>query len=207
MDKNKLVIVVLAIVIIALAIGIFATMSGHTKQDTKVIIRCNSTLHEGEAVYVKLMDLNKTPIANQTVNVTIRDKDNANSSYSVLTNAKGIGKLKLDKVVGNYSINCTYGGNEKYNGNSTVKDITIEKEVAETQTASSSQSSDSSDSSGDTSSYTYSPQNQRYIRDDGEWSSSSNGDQVYQYKGDDGVIYEKYYDSSGKEISANEHYK
>ena len=206
MDKNKLVIVVLVVVILALAIGIFATMSGHARQDTQVIIRSNSTLHEGDAVYVKLIDMNRTPIANQTVKVTITDKDNANSSYSVVTNSKGVGKLKLDKVVGNYSVNCSYAGNEKYNGNSTVKEISIDKEVVEAQVTSSSQSSDSSQSSEDTSSYTYSPQHQRYIRDEGEWSQGVGDSQVYSYKGDDGIIYERYYDSDGNEISANDYY-
>ena len=142
MDKNKLVIAVLIVVVLALAAGVFLSLPGHAKQDTQVIITCNSTLHEGDEVYVKLMDLNKTPIENQTVNVTITDNDNVDSSYSVLTNAKGVGKLKLDKVVGNYSINCTYAGNEKYDGNSTVKDISIEKEVVEAQVESSSSNSD-----------------------------------------------------------------
>lgn len=200
MDKNKLIILALIIIIILFAIGICATMFGHAKEDTKVIIRCNSTMHEGDVVYIKLIDLNKTPIKNQTINVTVTDKDKTNSYYSVVTNVKGVAKLKLDKDVGNYTINCTYAGNENYTGNSSVKKFSIEEEVVETQNSSSSYSS------GDTSGYTYSPQHQSYIRDDGQWSTSPKGEQTYTYKGSDGAIYERYFDSNGREISAEEHY-
>lgn len=201
MDKNKLIIIALIVIIILFAIGICATMFSHVKEDTKVLIRCNSTMHEGDTVYIKLIDLNKTPIENQTINVTLTDKDKTNSYYSVVTNVKGVAKLKLDKDVGNYTINCTYAGNENYTGNSSVKKFSIEEEVVEAQTSSSSYSS------GDTSSYTYSPQHQSYIRDDGQWRTDSRGNNVYNYKGDDGAIYERYYDSNGNEINPNDYFR
>ena len=96
MEKNKLMIVGLIIVIAILAIGIFMALSNHEKMDTKLTIKVDSPVHEGDYIKVKLTDLNKTPIANQTVNITITDKDNASTYYSVVTNAKGVGKLKLE---------------------------------------------------------------------------------------------------------------
>ena len=63
------------------------------------------------------------------------------------------------------------------------------------------------ESSSSDESYTYSRQAGRYIRDSGDWSQSANGDQIYSYKGDDGVIYEKYYDANGNPVSSEEHYR
>ena len=57
--------------------------------------------------------------------MTITDKDNANSYYSVVTDDNGIGKLKLDKDAGNYVVTISYGGNDNYNGCNASEHITI----------------------------------------------------------------------------------
>lgn len=205
MDKNKIIIIALIVIILALAIGIFASMNGHAKEDTKLTITSNSTLYEGDSIKVKLTDLNKTPLSNQTINVTLTDDNQTSSYYSVVTNEKGIGTLKLDKSEGNYTVNCTFGGNDNYTGNSTAKKIKIEKEVVEAQTTSSTSSSySSSESSSDD--YVYSAQGDEYIKKSGQWDSDSQGNSIYKYQGDDGVIYERYYDSSGNEIDPNDYY-
>ena len=107
-----------------------------------------------------MTDANGTAIANQTVNITITDNDKSNSYYSVITNEKGIGKLKLDKDAGKYNVTISYGGNDNYNRCNATKKIAIEEKVVEAQTTSSS-SSDSS-SSYDSGAF-YSPQAGRVI--------------------------------------------
>lgn len=128
MEKtNKIIIVVLVIIIIALLVGIFATMYGPSKEASKIAIKCNSTIDEGDSIRIVLTDLNKTPISNQSINVSITDKNNASDYQSVVTNAKGVATLKINKGEGNYVINCTYGGNDNYTGNTTAKKIKVEK--------------------------------------------------------------------------------
>ena len=201
MDRNKVIISGIIVVIVILVIGIVVTMPIHEKDNTQLTIKAESPIHKGDKIQIKLTDGNNTPIANQTINVTITDKDNASSYYSVVTNDKGVGKLKLDKSEGKYSINCTYGGNENYTGNTTVKKIKIEKKVAESETTQYSSSESSDDG------YTYSPQSGKYIKNSGQSEKDSRGNTVYSYKGDDGVIYERYYDSNGKEIDPNDYYR
>ncbi len=75
--------------------------------------------------------------------MTITDKDNANSYYSVVTDDNGIGKLKLDKDAGNYVVTISYGGNDNYNGCNASEQITIEEDIAEAEVTSSSTDSDS----------------------------------------------------------------
>jgi ABC-type Na+ efflux pump permease subunit len=144
MDKNKMIILALIVVIAALLVGMaFTMMPNMGKQDTKLKFKSNSTLKEGDSLKIKLTDANGTAIANQTVNITIKDKKGASDSHSVVTNAKGVGTLKLDKGAGKYNVTVSYGGNDKYNGCNATKKITIKEKVAEAETTSSSSSSSS----------------------------------------------------------------
>ena len=129
MDKNKLIMLILVIIIAILAAGlVMSNMHSFEKKQTKLTITGNSSISKGDSIKVKLTDLNDTPIANQTVNITVTGKDNTSEYFSVVTNDKGVGKLKMDKDAGSYKINCTYGGNDKYVGNSSSKEIKIVKE-------------------------------------------------------------------------------
>ena len=120
--------------------------------------------------------MNKTPIANQTVNITVTGKDNTSEYFSVVTNDKGV--------------------------NSTAKKIKIVKKAAETESFSS-ESQDSSNSDD----YVYSRQEGGYVKKSGQYDADTRGNTVYSYQGDDGVIYQKYYDSNGNPISSQEYMK
>ena len=75
MDKNKMIILALIVVIAALLVGMaFTMMPNMGKQDTKLKFKSNSTLKEGDSLKIKLTDANGTAIANQTVNITIKDQ-------------------------------------------------------------------------------------------------------------------------------------
>ena len=150
MDKNKIIILALIVVIAALLVGMaFTMMPNMTKQDTKLKFKSNSTLTKGDSLKIKLTDANGTAIANQTVNITITNKNGASDNHSVVTNAKGVGTLKLDKGAGKYNVTVSYGGNDKYNGCNATEKLTIEEKVDEVQSTSSSGSDSSSSSNYD----------------------------------------------------------
>ena len=131
MDKNKIVIMILILVIVALSIVLFATMNGHAKENTELTIIANSSIYEGDSIKVKLTDLNGTPIANQTINVTIIGDVKSVNYNPVVSDSDGIAELSLNESAGNYTINCSYGGNDKYVGSTASKAITIIEEVIE----------------------------------------------------------------------------
>ena len=132
MDKNKWIIVALIIVIIALIIGLAAMMQAPTKEDVKLTIKNKKVIDEGESIKIQLTDMNGTPIKGQAVNISVTDKEGTTDYHSVVTNENGVGKLKLDKSPGKYTVNCTYGGNENYTANSTNQ--TLNYSVKELQT-------------------------------------------------------------------------
>ena len=175
-NKNIIIILLIVVVIIAAAIGVMLLSPFDSKEDTKLTITSNKTLHEGDKLKVKLTDINGTKISNETINITITDSKGVNSHYSVVTNSKGVGTLKLDKSPGKYTVNCTYGGNENYTGNSTSKKIKIEEVVEQTQVteqASSASSSSSGSASSSDSGYG------SYIND--EWVSMSEQEYAERY--------------------------
>ena len=148
-NKNIIIILLIVIVVLAAAIGLMLSSPFEAKQDTKLVIVSNETLYEGDNLTVKLTNINGTGISDETVNVTIKDKNGGIYQTSVITNSSGIGVLELDKGAGNYTVNCTYGGNENYTGNSTSQKLVILEEVVETQKTSSEPQESSSSSSGD----------------------------------------------------------
>ena len=127
MDNNKIIIIVLIAVIAALLVGIFAMMPNTSKQDTNLTFMNNDTIDEGDSIKIKLTDANGTAIANQTVNVTVTDKNNTSDYHSVVTDGDGVGKLKLDKGSGKYNVTISYGGNDNFTGCNATQKLTVKE--------------------------------------------------------------------------------
>lgn len=134
MDLNKIIIALVIVIVVMLVAGFTFLNPGHAKVDSKVIVTSNSTLHDGDTFSVKLTDLNNTPIAGQTVNITITGANGTKNPKTVTTDANGNASLQLDGLsAGNYTINVTYGGNGNYTPCNTTQNLEIkEKEVQST---------------------------------------------------------------------------
>lgn len=141
MEQQKIIIIALIVIIAALLVGMVAMMPNLTKKESNLNFKGNSTIAEGGSLKVKLTDDSGNPIVGQTVNVTITDKNKANSYYSVETNDEGVGTLKLDKDKGKYTVTVTYDGNNDFKGCNATKKITIKEKVEEAEQSSSSSSS------------------------------------------------------------------
>lgn len=124
MEKNHKIIIILLLVIIVLLALCLGNMLLHDfgKEECKLKISCNDTMHNGDRVKIKLTDLNKTPIANATIHIKLTN-GNENSEYNVTTNSKGTATLTLNGLDdGKYSVSCVFDGNNHYEpANSTNK--------------------------------------------------------------------------------------
>lgn len=140
MEKSQIIILALIVVIAALLIFMVAAMMPNfSKQDTNLKFKGNTTINKGDSIKIKLTDANGNAISGQSVNITITDKNKASDYHSVETDENGVGKIKIDKDPGKYSVSVSYGGNDKYKQSNATKVIKIEEEeVAETQSSSSS---------------------------------------------------------------------
>ena len=114
--------------------------------------------------------------------MTITYSDGASSHVSVVTNFKGVGTLKLDKDAGNYTVNCTYSGNENYTGSNNTQKITIEEVVAEAPVSEQSSSQESSQQSSYPSGLT-DDEIDAYIQRDLNERAKNGVDGPYDYEG------------------------
>ena len=156
-NKNIIIILVVIIIILAAVIGFMVLKPMHAKEPTKIKITNNDTLDEGKDLTLKLADLNKTPIANENVNITIKNsKGKVVANKTVKTNDNGNAKMDLKLKKGKYAVLVVYGGNKNYTGNNTTQKLTIKEEVKKTVSESSSSDAGSYD--------LYSQQYGTYIR-------------------------------------------
>ena len=168
-NRNIIIILIVIIVILASAIGFMVLKPMHAKEPTKVKITSNDTLYEGKDLTFKFTDLNKTPISNEDVSITIKNsKGKVIANKTVKTNDNGNAKVDLKLKKGKYAVIVAYGGNENYTGNNTTQKLTIKEEVVEAQQSASSSNSGSSQSSGWTDSegaYHFYENGQEYVGD------------------------------------------
>lgn len=197
MENNNVIgILVIIALLLACVLGTMFIPSSNAQMDSKLVITSNKTLHEGDNLTVKLTDLNRTPIEDGTVNITISDKNGKTvAEKSLSTNSKGKARMELNLDPGKYTVNATFEGNDNFTGNNTTQKLTIkEEEVVEqpvTQQASSSESSAQSGenevvSSRDFESWDYAPG--YHIHE----TTYANGDIEREIEGG----YYSYYDSS-----------
>ena len=173
MDNNKIIMILVVILVILLVAGFFILNPSTAKTDSKVVVTSNSTLHDGEAFSIHLTDVNNTPIANQTVNITIIDAKGGENHQVVTTDNNGNGILTLNGLtIGNYTVKVNYGGNENYTSCNTTVTLNMEEKVTSTQ-SDSNHASASSSSSGSEKSYG------SYIND--EWVPMSESEYASRY--------------------------
>ena len=142
MKRSKLIFAGLILIVAILSVGMVMGVSDSNKTDTKLKIKVKSPVYEGkikvkspvyegDKVKITLIDVNNTTIANKTIKITLKDEDNEKYTYSIVTNKKGVAKLKLDKGPGEYKIKCKFKGDDKYNPCNKTKKITIEEEESD----------------------------------------------------------------------------
>lgn len=130
MDKNKVIIIALIAIIAVLIIGLAVVMPGFGKDKSNITIKSNDTISQGDSIKIELADVNGTPIENETVNVTIKNTKNATvEKKATVTNDDGVAKLKMDDEPGNYTVECTFDGNENYTEDTTTQQVEVVDDV------------------------------------------------------------------------------
>ena len=144
-NKNLIIVVLIIIVILAAAIGITVLHPFDTKQPSKLKITSNKTLNEGSALTFKLTDLNKTPISEEIVNITVTDsKGKVVFDNVVKTDSKGKAKVDLDLKKGKYNVTVSFGGNNNYTSSNDTQKLTVKEKNVESEPASQSNQAQSS---------------------------------------------------------------
>ena len=142
-NRNIIIILVVIIAILAIVAGFMFTQSINAKEPTKIKITSDKEQYEGGKLSLQLTDLNKTPVSDEIVNVTITNgKGKVVFDNVVKTDSKGTAKLDLDLKKGKYNVTVSYGGNKNYTGNNTTQKLTIKEKVTQTEEVNSGNSVD-----------------------------------------------------------------
>ena len=200
MDRNKLIIIGLVIVIVALGVVAASMMfNNSSSQSTIVKIMGKGSFEQGDKLTVKLSDSNGTGLEDEKLHIVVIDKKGKEVfKKSVLTNSKGKAHVDLDLSKGKYKVNVTFDGNDNYTGNSTQKSIKIKEKIVKTELVSSESQSEVSStepSYSEPSSSEEDPYGGMY-----EEYEDEHGDTVHQFNWGDGSV-EKDYDDGYYEIT------
>lgn len=136
--RFKFIIIVLLII----AIAVLACLMGplifnsyqNQKQESQLVITSNLTIYSDENFTIKLSDANGNPIPNEEIKIVILN-ESGSTEHSAITDSNGIGMLNLeDEAFGNYTFNCTFGGNGQFKPSNTIQRITFAQRVIEAPT-------------------------------------------------------------------------
>lgn len=140
MDDKKLIIICLAIIICVAAIA-GALVFLNSKTNTTLLEDSDSTFTIGNKYSVSLVDANGNRLSNKTINLAFTNLDGNTEFYDVTTNEKGVAKLKIDLPKGNYSVNASFAGDDKFNPSSATQSIKVKAKPKKESTASTTTSS------------------------------------------------------------------
>ena len=144
-NESKKLLLVCVIVIICVLVGAVAVTSNQQKE-TQITVISSSSLYNGESVTVKLTTLNGTPIANQSVNITLVSANGARNTLNLVTNSEGIATFQLNGVnPGTYTLESVFGGGNGYKQSNNTTTLEVKEKVEATQQSSSSNSDSHSD--------------------------------------------------------------
>ena len=127
--KNILLIVAIIVIVIGTFTFLFSHQA-HPKADSKIAITSDVNLTEGDTLSLQLTDLNSTPIANQTLNVTIFDSSGKVNQQVLTTDENGEASFEVDdSTLGHCVVKVKYGGNDEYNGCNFTENIIINQKI------------------------------------------------------------------------------
>lgn len=175
MEKNNLIILC-GVFVSVVAIVCAAIIMGNPQIETS-LITSNLNVNQGENFSITLMDHEGNKLANQTISVTLSNGVQT-KDYNFTTDNTGTVNLPINLPAGNYTINGSFQGSDKFRNSSFGQQLNV---IGNNDILSSSGSSGSSLTSS-------SNTNSNDLSSDWEWSEE-HGDYVKRYTSSDGVLH------------------
>jgi hypothetical protein len=131
MNKRKISVIFAIILIFAVLVTMSSLSAGLFKSDSEIKVLTNKTLNQDEKFIVQLNGQGQN-LTNKTVHFKLIDKKGHAKDYNATTNKNGKAKLKLKDVKpGNYTVNVSFDGDDKFNGANATQKIKVKKVVVE----------------------------------------------------------------------------
>lgn len=95
--ENKNIIIILLVIIVILAAAVGVVLSQQMAKEKSNLKIADKSIYIGDALVVKLTDINGNPISNETIKIKLTDKSGSTTDNEIKTNSKGIAKLKMNE--------------------------------------------------------------------------------------------------------------
>ena len=129
MENQNTIIALLCVIIALLAVLAIMFSPLMTREASNLAID-DKEINAGDSLVVKLTDGNGNPIPNETINIKLTDKEGTTIDEDITTNSKGNANLKIEET-GNYSVVCSFNGNNQFASTSTAGNVTVKKATTE----------------------------------------------------------------------------
>lgn len=197
MERNKLILLcvcVVVVVFVACASFFVLNSSVGTSLSTSGL-----SVNQGDNFTITLLDDQGNNLSNKTINMTLSN-GNQSKDYNFTTDSNGVVSLPVNLPAGNYTVNCTFMGDDDYGNSSISQNLLVNGTndiLSSNSKGSGSSLSGSSDScSNDLDGYVWTPQYGTYIK---EYTTS---DGIKHIDGLDGQR-ETYNPETGEDIYSN----
>lgn len=206
MDEQRLIIIGVIVVILAVIAGVLLTSSSHNPGDSILDILGDGTIPVNGTIDVKLTNGEGVALRDKTVHISVVDKNGKEVfKKDATTYANGIANIKLSGVAaGKYNVNVTFDGDSNFTASSVSEEISIKGAPAEDTHNDTDNATASEDTNQDTadSQQTYSSQSDSsssYYSSSSDSSSYDDGSSS-DVVDEDGNSVDVVIDENGKEV-------
>ena len=129
--KFKNILLVIAIIIVVIGTSYFLMLhQADPRQDSQIAITSAANLTEGDTFSAQLTDLNGTPIAGESLNITIFDSSGGVHQMVLTTDERGNVSFEVNGTIeGSCVVKIKFGGNDAFNGCNLTQNVVFNKKV------------------------------------------------------------------------------
>lgn len=116
MERNKLILLCVCVVVV-----VFVACSSFFVLNSSVgtsLSTSGLSVNQGDNFTITLSDDQGNNLSNKTINMTLSN-GNQSKDYNFTTDSNGVVSLPVNLPAGNYTVNCTFMGDDDY-GNSSI---------------------------------------------------------------------------------------
>lgn len=199
MDEQRLIIIGVIVVILAVVAGVLLTSSARDPADSILDILGDGTIGANGTIDVKLTNGEGTALRDKTVHVSVVDKNGKEVfKKDATTYANGIANVQLAGVgAGKYTVNVTFDGDNNFTASSVSEELTVKGAPAQDTHQNDTENDTSSDASSTESNVDNAPDSQQTYSSDSYSSSQSTS---YSSSSDDGGDSGSVVDENGQDV-------
>lgn len=163
MERNKLILLCVCIVVlVSVSCASFFVLNSSVETNLST---SGLSVNQGDNFTITLSDDQGNNLSNKTINMTLSN-GNQSKDYNFTTDSNGVVSLPVNLPAGNYTVNCTFMGDDDYGNSSISQNLLVNgtNEILSSNSKSGGSSLGGSSDSNDLDGYVWAYQYNTYIK-------------------------------------------